>query len=175
MKCIFDTMRQFILFLILGTSGFLSAQTVADFQKEIDTQVWKPFQQAFQNLDGKALNDTYAGQVLRVTPGGIDTNNSFKEGNLKRFTQNKTDGLAIRLDFWFDSRHTNSTASYEVGFYRIGATNAAGETTYNYGQFHIVLRKIEGNWKITQDWDTTTINGDTIGAEDFGKKKPMKF
>ncbi len=168
-------MRNFILFLVLGASAFLNGQSVTDIQKEIDNQVWKPFQEAFQNLDGEALNHTYADQVLRVTPGGIDTNNSFKEGNLKRFAQNRADGLAIRLDFWFDSRYTDNTTSYEVGFYRIGATNAAGETAYNYGQFHIVLRKIEGNWKITQDWDTTSINDETIGDEDFAKKKPMKF
>ena len=168
-------MKNFILFLVLGASTFLNGQSVTDIQKEIDAQVWKPFQEAFQNLDGQALNDTYAEQVLRVTPGGIDTENVFKQGNLKRFTQNKADGISIGLDFWFDSRHTNSTTSYEVGFYRIGATNAAGETAYNYGQFHIVLEKIEGIWKITQDWDTTTINGQTIGSEDFAKQKPLKF
>lgn len=168
-------MRHFLLFLFLASSGFLGAQTATDIQKEIDTQVWKPFQEAFQNLDSKALNNTYAKQVLRVTPAGIDTENTFKKGNLKRFAENKKDGIGILLDFWFDSRHTNSTTSYEVGFYRIAATNKAGETSYNYGQFHIVLEKIDGNWKITQDWDTTSINGVTISSEDFGKKKPIKF
>ena len=175
MNRIFATMRHFLLFLFLGTSAFLSAQSVAEIQKEIDAQVWRPFQEAFQELDGQALNDTYAAQVLRVTPGGIDTENSFKQANLKRFTQNKADGISIRLDFWFDSRHTNITTSYEVGFYRIGATNAAGETSYNYGQFHIVLEKIEGIWKITQDWDTTTINGHAIGSEDFAKNPSVNF
>lgn len=168
-------MRNFILFLVLVTSGFLNGQSVTDIQKEIDAQVWKPFQEAFQNLDGQALNNTYADQVLRVTPGGIDTENAFKQGNLRRFAQNKADGITIGLDFWFDSRHTNNQASYEVGFYRIAATNDKGETSYNYGQFHIVLEKMDGIWKITQDWDTTTINGETIGSEDFAKKKPLKF
>ena len=163
----------FIPLLLLGVQ--LQAQTVADFQKEIDETVWKPFQQAFEALDGKALNATYADEVLRVTPQGIDTQNSFKAANLKRFEQNKVDGVSIALDFWFDSRHTNGAASYEVGFYRIGFTDKAGQTNYSYGQFHIVIQKQQGEWKITQDWDTTAINGKTISVEDFDRKEPLKF
>ncbi|MGB5822297.1 MAG: hypothetical protein WBG90_22635 [Saonia sp.] len=49
------------------------------------------------------------------------------------------------------------------------------EETMVYGQFHIVLKKIAGLWKITQDWDTTTINGNSIGAKDFEKKTPLQF
>ncbi|MEM9076765.1 MAG: DUF4440 domain-containing protein [Bacteroidota bacterium] len=159
--------------LILGVQ--LQAQTVADFQNEINKTVWKPFQQAFESLDGEALNATYADEVLRVTPQGIDTQNSFKTANLKRFEQNKTDGVSIALDFWFDSRHTNGAASYEVGFYRIRFTDKSGKTNYNYGQFHIVIRKQKGEWKITQDWDTTIINGKTIDAEDFARNPILKF
>ncbi len=163
----------FVFILVLGTQ--LSAQTVADFQSEIDETVWKPFQKAFEALDSEALNATYAEEVLRVTPQGIDTQNEFKAANTKRFEQNKTDGISISLDFWFDSRHTNGAASYEVGFYRIGFTGKDGKTNYSYGQFHIVIKKLNGKWQITQDWDTTTINGKPIAAEDFAKKEPLRF
>ncbi len=44
-----------------------------------------------------------------------------------------------------------------------------------YGQFHIVLKKIDGNWKITQDWDTDKINGKKLSEEDFDKQKPLQF
>ena len=168
-------MKRLVLILIFCVSATALSQTVADFQKEIDETVWRPFQQAFETLDGQALNATYADEVLRVTPQGIDTQNSFKVANVKRFEQNKADGVSIALDFWFDSRHTNGAASYEVGFYRIGFTDKAGKTNYSYGQFHIVIQKQKGEWKITQDWDTTTINGKTIGAADFDKKEPLRF
>ena len=158
----------------ISLSGF-AQDGVKEIQNVIDQEVWKPFQKAFENLDGEALNATYAKEVLRVTPNGIDTANSFKAANLKHFQQNRSDGIAIALDFWFDSRHTNETTSYEVGFYRIGATAKDGETSYNYGQFHIVLKKMAGKWKITQDWDTTTINGAAITAKDFDKQMPLKF
>ena len=165
-----------ILYLSLLLLGIqLQAETVVDFQKEIDETVWKPFQRAFETLDGEALNATYSNEVLRVTPQGIDTQNAFKTANLKRFIQNKEDGVSISLDFWFDSRHTNGAASYEVGFYRIGFTDRTRKTNYSYGQFHIVIRKQNGEWKITQDWDTTTLNGKIIDATDFARKEPLKF
>ena len=163
-----------ICIFFVSLSGFAQNET-KEIQNVIDQEVWKPFQKAFQNLDGEALNATYAKEVLRVTPGGIDTGNTFKAANLKRFQQNKSDGVSITLDFWFDSRKTNETTSYEVGFYRIGATTKDGETSYNYGQFHIVLKKMAGKWKITQDWDSTTINGVVLSAKDFDKQMPLKF
>lgn len=169
-------MRSTFVLIFVFCSVSTNAQINAtQIQKEIDKEVWKPFQKAFETLDGEALNATYAEEVLRVTPNGIDTENNFKAANLERFKQNMVDGVSIALDFWFDSRHTNATTSYEVGFYRISATDKVGSTSYSYGQFHIVLKKINGKWKITQDWDTTIINGDPIDETDFTNKNPLKF
>lgn len=169
-------MRKLVLLCVLCLSYFGYAQVdVEQIQNEIDKNLWKSFQKAFETLDGEALNATYAEEVLRVTPQGIDTENAFKSGNLERFKKNKADGVSISLDFWFDSRRTNETTSYEVGFYRIGFTGKNDETNYSYGQFHIVLKKIEGQWKITQDWDTATINGNPISEADFAKNSILKF
>lgn len=148
---------------------------IPDIQTAIDQTVWKPFQKAFETLDAKALNATYADEVLRVTPNGIDTEGSFKASNVERFDDYRAKGASIALDFWFDSRHTNKDTSYEVGFYRIGTTAKNGDTSNSYGQFHIVLKKIAGQWKITQDWDTAIINGLSITAKDFEKQNPLKF
>ncbi len=153
----------------------MNAQSAAKvIQNEIDKAVWAPFQKAFETLDAEALNNIYAENVLRVTPGGIDTENAFKAGNISRFEASKENQVKIALDFWFDSRFTNATTSYEVGFYRITAIQG-GEANYNYGQFHIVLKKQNGIWKITQDWDTTTIHGNTIDATIFEKQTPQRF
>ncbi|AXT60815.1 nuclear transport factor 2 family protein [Aquimarina sp. AD10] len=153
----------------------MNAQTSTEvIQKEINNTVWKPFQKAFENLDGKALNATYATNVLRVTPEGIDTQNTFKKENLKRFAAIKEKQNSISLDFWFDDRKTNETTSYEIGFYRIEFVTG-GKTEYSYGQFHIVLKKINNKWKITQDWDTTTIAGETITAAHYKKKEAIRF
>ncbi len=161
------------LFVLSSFSVFAQIDD-ATIQNEINATVWKPFKQAFTDLNAQALNALYADKVLRVTPDGIDTKEEFKTKNIERFKESRSSGVAMVLDFWFDNRKTNELYSYEVGFYRISAT-LNGQTTYNYGQFHVVLQKLEGNWRITQDWDTTTINGKSISKIDFDKQKPITF
>lgn len=152
-----------------------AGSNVDTIQKVIDKTVWKAFQSAFEQLDGKALNSVYAARVLRVTPDGLDTNSQFKEINKTRFEPNIINGDRLALEFWFDSRHTNATTSYDVGFYRMSVATSAGETDYFYGQFHIVVQKIGGHWKIVQDWDTASIGGHPITAADFARRSPVQF
>jgi ketosteroid isomerase-like protein len=139
-------------------------------QNEIDKTVWSEFKAAFENIDANALNAIYADEVLRVTPNGIDTKSHFKAKNIERFQMLNEKSASIKLDFWFESRHTNSDTSYEVGFYKI-TTKMGDNTSINYGQFHIVLKKISGHWKIVQDWDTTIMNGQTIGQKEFEQNR----
>jgi len=162
-----------VLILLIGTTSVFAQDNKA-IQKEIDHQLWKPFKKAFETNDGPALNSLYAEVVLRVTPNGIDIQNKFKEANLNRFEENRKTNTSVQLDFWFDSRHTNTTTSYEVGFYKMRLANPDDERII-YGQFHIVLKKINGNWQITQDWDTDKINEKPITAADFESQKPLKF
>ncbi len=164
-----------IALALILSSMTARANDVLAVQAEIDRTVWKAFQAAFESLDGDALNAVYAESVLRVTPEGIDSDGVFKKFNSTRFNTNKANGDQISLDFWFDSRHTNLTTSYDVGFYRVGTKSSAGATSYFYGQFHIVLQKIDGNWKIVQDWDTSVIAGRAISAEEFARQEPRRF
>ena len=169
-------MKKYVFLSVLVFTLSMRAQnTIEDIQKEIDNTVWKPFQKAFQPLDGDALNALSATDVLRVTPNGIDTQNSFKATNAERFSANRKNGESIGLDWWWDDRKTTEDTSYEVGFYRIAFTTAQGKTQYSYGQFHIVLKKIAGHWKITQDWDTAVIAGKKIDSALFEQKPSLKF
>ena len=163
------------VFLSLIANTAFAGTEAGDVQKVIDRTVWKTFQSAFERMDGDSLNSVYADEVLRVTPEGLDRDGVFKQFNEIRFRENKLRGDRIALDFWFDSRHTDSTVSYDVGFYRVRVTDASGETSSFYGQFHIVLNKIDGHWKIVQDWDTASIGGRPITAEDFERRAPAEF
>lgn len=148
---------------------------IKEIHAEIDRTVWRAFKAAFEALDGESLNDVYAPDVLRVTPEGVDTQNSFKASNLERFKANKTRGDSIKLDFWLDSRRSNEDISYNVGFYRIQIQTPGEAAAIHYGQFHIVLKKINGQWKIAQDWDTTSIAGVPIDAAVFERRAPDNF
>ena len=162
--------------LALFVAASVCAETgMGKIQREIDATVWKPFKNAFEYMDGEALNAVYADDVLRVTPEGIDTDGAFKQTNRTRFQENQARGDRVALDFWFDSRRTSSSVSYDVGFYRVQFTAPSGEITSFYGQFHIVLQNLDGHWKIVQDWDTASIGGIPITAEDFGRQPPAQF
>lgn len=167
-------MKRFTLPILLILSFAVHSQNQEALQREIDQQLWKPFQTAFEQLDSQALNALYAPEVVRVTPAGIDTQNRFKQANVERLNRHRESDTDLQLDFWFDSRHTDATTSYEVGFYRMVLGNAQGSQEI-YGQFHIVLKKIEGTWKIVQDWDTDSILGKQITKKDFEKKAPLSF
>lgn len=156
----------------LAAPGF-ALESLEQTQREIDRSLWQPFQCAFENMDGAALNKLYVRRVLRVTPDGIDTQGSFKSFNKTRFDKGRQAGDRLTLDFWFDSRATNRATSYDVGFYRLGTITSAGSVEYYYGQFHIVLRKQRGRWKIVQDWDTNMIAGRPLGAEEFSRGTPL--
>lgn len=155
-----------------ASPGF--ADDIAAIHATIDSTVWRPFKSAFERMDGEALNALYADDVLRVTPQGIDTTGAFKAYNATRFEQSIANGERIDLDFWLDSRQTNATTSYDVGFYRVTLTRADGQSQSMYGQFHIVLKKIEGRWQIVQDWDTESIGGRPLDAADFARR-PAAF
>ena len=167
-------MKRYIGIIMLFSATFVYAQNSKLIQEEIDLNLWKPFKASFENLNAEELNSLYAEEVLRVTPNGIDTENNFHGANTERLAGHQKRNTDLQLDFWFDSRHTNETTSYEVGFYRMILTNTDAIDTI-YGQFHIVLKKIGGKWKITQDWDTGSINGTSLSKEDFEKQIPMQF
>ena len=153
-------MRSFFICIIMTCSlSSYNQESVESIRKAIDTQVWYPFHDAFENLNPVGLNELYAEDVIRVTPAGLDTEEVFKKTNVVRFNKNKKDGIKILLDFWFESRDTDATTSYEVGFFKITSTDNSGVSRETYGQFHIVIKQIEGVWKITQDYDTTELNG----------------
>ena len=161
--------------LIIFISLSMKAQTnIEVLQNEIDKTVWIQFKTAFETINSDALNSIYADDVLRVTPDGIDTQNTFKLKNAERFKMLQQKSAKIKLDFWFENRQTNSETSYEVGYFRM-RTTLNKKTSVYYGQFHIVLKKINGNWKITQDWDTNSINGQTIGQDEFERKGQNKL
>ncbi|MFK7915679.1 MAG: DUF4440 domain-containing protein [Pseudomonadales bacterium] len=157
---------------VAGPPTAFSEQAV---QSQINKTLWRPFKAAFENLDGAALNALYADQVLRVTPDGIDTANQFKGFNQTRFAENVANGDRIELEFWFDSRQTAGSVSYEVGFYRLRVVSRAGTPSDFYGQFHIVLKRIDGAWRIVQDWDTDVIGGRALSAVDFERRAPAQL
>ncbi len=165
-----------ILITILSSSITTIAQNEQEvFQQEIDTQVWKPFCEAYAELDAEKFNSVHTDDVIRATPWGLRIGDEYKERNRKSMAKNKKEGEKRTIELWFEHRVTNPDLSYEVGYYKVISQNPGKEPKEYYGRFHCVIKKVNGIWKIAQDWDDGEINGHKVGAEDWAKGTPLKF
>lgn len=155
-----------IIVLFLAFSTQAKAQSV-DNLKEINL-VWGKFYKAFSTLNYKLMADIHSKKLVRISGGKniIDYEtyiNNYKSG-FKRDVNNKsTSDISLRF---FERINTKSTAS-ERGIYQLVRNKGkANEQTY-YGQFHVILAKENGEWKITMDYDSN--ESDTIDKEDYDK------
>lgn len=166
----------FALFCTLTSIQLAAQDDAARWQAEIDQEVWLPFTVAYQNYDGEAFNALHSDDVLRVSPWGIRKGADYKKSNLEGYRKNKVSGKKREILFWLEHRQTTSDLSYEVGYYKVSITSQEG-TRDHYARFHVLIRKINDQWKIVQDWDTSSINGHKITAEDFekGADRILKF
>ncbi|MCB9316646.1 MAG: nuclear transport factor 2 family protein [Lewinellaceae bacterium] len=158
----------FYCLLCLPASGF--AQQDSLVQAEIDAQIWRPFIQAYNSFDADRYNALHTADVLRGGPWGLVTGDAYFQNNISRFAKSKAAGLQRKIAFTFEHRVHQDTVAYEVGYYRVEISEkASNEPITSYGQFHVVLKKVQGGWKIAQDWDAGNLNGERITSDVFMK------
>lgn len=149
-------------------SLILFAQTA---QQEIDEQIWLPFTKAWEANDGEAFNAIHSDDVWRINPGRLLVGDEYKSRNAERMQGQQR---ARIIEFSFETRTSNGDNAYEVGYYRI-TDNSQTEPRYFVGRFHVAIKKIDGSWKIIQDWDTGEINGVEITAESLKNRDFIHF
>lgn len=161
---------KYFLPLILAIFSFsqIIAQDADALKKEIDAQIWYPFMKAWNNFDAAAFNAIHADNMLRGGPRDLKSGEEYKGRNHLNFKTAKKRGDIREISFTFEYRVHEEDKAYEVGYYKIKSLRD-GNTNYYYGQFHVVLNKIDGQWKIVQDWDADKINGVEVGEEHFMK------
>jgi ketosteroid isomerase-like protein len=143
-------------------AAFSAVQAQSSFEQEIDNQIWEPFQRAYAEADGELFVSLHAPDVRRVTPWGLQIGAEYLEKSLKGMS--KPDWPTNKISFRFEHRLHRAELAYEVGYYQI-IYDESGEEAY--GRFHVVLEKMDGKWKIIQDWDTNQVNGEKVNAQDF--------
>lgn len=156
-----------IFFTCLGLNLKAQESTNPETAQQIDAQVWEPFKKAYATKDGELYNSIHSDDVMRVTKQGILLGEAYKERNRKMFA---VKGRPRRtIDFVFEHRIHSEEVAYEVGYYKLDYYKEDKVDKTYYGRFHVVLKKIDGVWKISQDWDTSNINGLEVTAKDFEK------
>lgn len=157
------------LLILLTLSFFISHAQSAE--EEINEHVWTTFTKAWEANDGEAYNAVHSDNVWRINPGRLLVGDEYKNRNSERMNGQQKNRI---IEFSFESRTSNGDNAYEVGYYRVTDT-AEPEAKYFVGRFHVALKKINGAWKITQDWDTSEINGVKITPESLSSRTFIHF
>lgn len=161
-----------LIAILMTTSAFAQDKKQQQkIEKEVNEQVWKPFKKSLEQRDAKTYNDLHTDDILRVNKWGIRMGKDFKDRNTANYA--KKDDRKVTIDFWLEHRIYSGDTGYEVGYYRVKTTYPDGNVRKSYARFHIVLKKVNGSWKIAQDWDTGSINGVIVTAKDFAKGTPL--
>lgn len=162
------------LFLVLFCMALAPINAQGDNQKvqiedHVNKEVWKPFKNSYEKRDWETFNSLHTDDILRVHDGGIRQGQEYKDDiktNYQRVSERKT-----QIDFVMERRMYKEDLGYEVGFYRVIYKEKGKEDRMSYGRFHVVLKNIDGTWRIAQDWDSNSFNGRPIGEKDFDESK----
>ncbi|MCB0399898.1 MAG: nuclear transport factor 2 family protein [Winogradskyella sp.] len=160
-------MKTFIVTLFFCTTTIFSfSQTKANLE-DINT-TWEKFYKAFETLDYTLMAEIHSQDLVRVSGGkrilDYDTYiNNYKIG----FERDKTAGHTSSISLRFFERINNGSTASERGIYKLVRNKGTDNEQAYYGQFHVLLKKSDGVWKITMDYDSSE-NG-TIGEDQYQK------
>ncbi len=160
-----------VSFAVVALFGSSMAQTVAD---EIDRDVWHPFVKTFSSFDDPGFIAVHTHDVVRVSRDGatILVGNDYVESIRNNFAQGRETETVRTIEFTFTERLHKDKTAFEVGYYRIRSARG-GQEYVGYGKFQVVLRKVDGRWKIAVDSDTS--EDGSILEEDFMSGAPLRF
>ncbi|MDX1407628.1 MAG: nuclear transport factor 2 family protein, partial [Saprospiraceae bacterium] len=123
--------------------------------------------------DAELFNALHTDDILRVSSmTGILVGEAYKNTMQRMLTGMKEGGQQMLIDFRFEQRADQGDVAYEVGYYKI-TWSKGDDTSEFFGRFHVVLRKVDGTWKIAQDWDSSNVLGLDIGQTQFDLGKTM--
>lgn len=115
----------------------------------------------------------YTADVIRI-PLDQDKIFSFTEykKEINRENQfNKNYNIKLRLEIHFTERIHTATTAYESGIYKIHMIENTGKEATIYSKFQVIMKKINGQWKITTDIDSA--EGSKLTEKDFMAAKAM--
>ena len=167
-----EIMKSPVLFVFLSLFWFPTfGQSI---EEQINEDVWYPFVHTYNSFDADSFMSIHTADVVRVTRDGqnIQVGEEYARsvrGNCARGLENDA---RRSIEFTFKERIHSEDSGFEVGYYRVHYSDARGDAQQVfYGEFHVVLKKVDGKWKIAVDSDTSQEG--TIGEEDFINGVPL--
>ncbi|TYA57275.1 DUF4440 domain-containing protein [Formosa maritima] len=146
-----------ILFLIcFMVNAHLYSQNETTL-KAIDNQVWMPFTKAFETFDYSLFASIHSIELIRINADNkrIQDKISYITGYKERW---KTKEMSQTISFRFFERFNNEHSASERGIYKLTIYPDTDKEQSYYGQFHVILKNENGNWKILVDYDSSEKN-----------------
>ena len=144
----------------------IQAQTKAHF-KQINEEVYAKFYKAFDALDYSLMAEIHAKDLIRIPANQkrILDYETYINGYKKSFQEAKEKNETRSISLRFFERIVNDSIATDRGIYKFTLNINAPQERNFYGQFHVLLVKREGSWKIHMDYDSS--ENSTIDEEDF--------
>lgn len=145
-----------IVFLVASVN-VCQAQSLENL-KNIN-KIWNKFYQAFETRDYKPMAEIHSKDLVRISGGSRIIDYDTYINNYKmQFSAAKDNNVTSHISLRFFERINNDSTASERGIYKlIRNKNKPNEATY-YGQFHVIMKKENGIWKITLDYDSNENN-----------------
>jgi ketosteroid isomerase-like protein len=144
-------------------------------QQAINQDVWIPFMQSYANFDTDAFMALHTEDVIRIVRDGGDIilGEEYRNGQDRNNKRSKEAGIERRIELCFLERLAREEIAFESGYYKVISKRPDQEEQTFYGHFHVILKKVEGKWKLWVDSDTSH-NG-TVTEEDFLSGKLLRL
>ncbi|PWI29116.1 hypothetical protein DI383_13270 [Flavobacteriaceae bacterium LYZ1037] len=155
-----------ILLLVCFLATFHSFSQNETNLKEIDNQIWLPFTKAFETFDYSLFASIHSIDLVRINADNNQIQNKISYiNNYKERWKFKDREQTITFRF-FERLNNENTAS-EHGIYKLTINPETDQEQSYYGQFHVILRNENGQWKIMVDYDSS--ENKTIDASRFNQ------
>ncbi len=160
-----------VLITLFCLGNIITAQEAAIHSK-INSDMYKNFSKAFATLDYDLFASIHSKDMIRISGGDggeIKDVKTYLKGYQKRWSDPKRKPAPI--DFRLFERVYSDSLVSERGIYRATYIDDKNQTSYSYGQFHVLLRLEGGNWRILIDYDSN--EGESINKNSYDSAFPL--
>ncbi|WP_411895336.1 DUF4440 domain-containing protein [Winogradskyella sp. A2] len=158
-------MKRFVQLLFIIIFAFsVNAQSKENLM-EIN-QTWEKFYKAFETLDYNLMAEIHSEDLVRVSGGRrIIDYNTYISNYKVSYKRDKDAGQTNHISLRFFERINNGSNASERGIYKLVRNKGTTKEQAYYGQFHVLLKKKDGKWMITMDYDSS--EGGTVGEDQY--------
>lgn len=162
------TLNLFCFYIILLFSNSIHSQNT--FNEEVNNEIWVKFTTAFEKFDVDLFESLHSEEFIRVSGNAknISDKKTYLDGYRERW-KNNTGNQTI--SFRFSERINNGVTASERGIYKLTVNLGAENEASYYGEFHVILRKENGSWKLLVDYDSNPNN--SVNEDTYIKANPQ--